>query len=81
MKLKDLDIDEDIIDLSSDASASSSSKVHVVSEYSSTDLTAIFRSFASEDGGEELQATEMPRSIPVYEHEDMPGRKPRISFT
>ena len=73
MKAKDIDLDGDIIDLSSDASASSNPKVRVVKEYTAKDLTAIFRSFAGEDGGK-LQATDLPRSIPVYEHEDMPGR-------
>ncbi|KAI4605090.1 hypothetical protein J4E83_010825, partial [Alternaria metachromatica] len=73
MKAKDIDLDGDIIDLSSDAAASSNPKVRVVKEYTAEDLTAIFRSFAGdgEDGGK-LQATDLARSIPVYEHEDMP---------
>jgi len=74
MKAKDIDLDGDIIDLSSDAAASSNPKVRVVKEYTAEDLTAIFRSFAGEDGGKLQQATDLPRSIPVYEHEDMPGR-------
>ena len=76
-KLNDLDLDGDIIDLSSDASASSNSKVRVVKRYTAEDLTVIFRSFAGEDEEPELQDMDMPRSIPVYEHEDMPGRIPR----
>lgn len=75
MKLKDIDLDEDIIDLSSDASASLSSKVRVVKQYTAEDLTAIFGSFAGEEGDQELQATRLPKSIPVYEHDDMPGRE------
>jgi hypothetical protein len=74
MKLNDLDLDGDIIDLSNDASASSSGRVRVVREYTAEDLTAIFQAFAGEDGVE-LQDTDIPRSIPVYEHEDMPGRR------
>ncbi|KAG9187160.1 hypothetical protein G6011_05031 [Alternaria panax] len=72
MKLTDVDLDADIIDLSSDASASSSSRVRVVKEYTAEDLTAIFWSFAGEDGAE-LQDTHLPKSTPVYEHADMPG--------
>ncbi|KAH8637113.1 hypothetical protein IG631_08948 [Alternaria alternata] len=64
MKLNDLDLDGDIIDLSSDASASSSGRVRVVREYTAEDLTAIFQAFAGEDGVE-LQDTDIPRSIPV----------------
>jgi hypothetical protein len=75
MKLKDIDLDQDIIHLSRDASASLSSKVRVVKHYTTEDLTATFRAFAGEDGDEELQATGLPRSIPVYEHDDMPGRE------
>lgn len=75
MKLNNLDLNQDIIDLSNDASASSGSKVRVVKHYTAEDLTAIFRTFAGEDGEEEHQDMALPRSIPVYEHEDMPGRK------
>ena len=74
MKAKDIDLDGDIIDLSSDAAASSNPKVRVVKEYTAEDLTAIFNSFAGEEDGGKLQATDLPKSIPVYEHEDMPGR-------
>jgi alkylated DNA repair protein alkB family protein 1 len=71
MKLKDIDLDENIIDLTSDTSTSSDPKVRVVKLYTGEDLNAIFRSFA----GEALQAADLPRSTPVYEHSDMPGRK------
>jgi alkylated DNA repair protein alkB family protein 1 len=75
MKLKDLDRDQEIIDLSSDASASSSSKVRVVKQYAAEDLTATFRAFAGEDA--KLENMGLLNPIPVYEHEDMPGRSPK----
>jgi hypothetical protein len=72
IKLKELDQDQDIINLSSDASASSNSKVHVVRKYAAQDLTATFRAFAGED--ETIEDLDLPVSIPVYEHDDMPGK-------
>ncbi|KAH7397185.1 oxidoreductase [Pyrenochaeta sp. MPI-SDFR-AT-0127] len=71
MKLKELDQDQEIIDLSSDASAQSNSKVHVVKEWKGNDLTASFRSFAGQD--EDLQDLNVPESVSAYEHEHMPG--------
>jgi hypothetical protein len=72
MKVKELDRDRDIIDLSSDASASSNNKVHVVKEYAAGDLAVTFLAFAGED--ENLEDLDLPASIPAYEHEDMPGK-------
>ena len=72
MKLKELDRDQDIIDLSSDTSASSNRKVHVVKEYAAEDLTATFLAFAGKD--ENIEDLDLPASMPVYEHEDMPGK-------
>jgi hypothetical protein len=78
MKSKALDQDQDIIDLSSDAAASSNSKVRVIKEYAAQDLTATFRAFAGEDA--ELEHIRLSSSIPVYEHEDMPGKALLIVF-
>lgn len=71
MKLKELDQDQDIIDLANDASTSSSS-IRVVKTWKGEDLTASFLSFAAPDG--QLQDLVVPDSIPVYEHNDMPGK-------
>ncbi|KAF5854186.1 hypothetical protein GGP41_006948 [Bipolaris sorokiniana] len=73
MKLNALNNDPDIIDLAShDASASTTStKVHVVKEYATKDLTAIFQAFAGQDVA--LDVITIPDSVPVYEHDDMPG--------
>ena len=75
MKLNALNNDPDIIDLAShDASASTTStKVHVVKEYATKDLTAIFQAFAGQDVA--LDVITIPDSVPVYEHDDMPGRE------
>jgi alkylated DNA repair protein alkB family protein 1 len=72
MKLKELDQDQEIVDLSSDASAASSSRVRVVREYAAENLTAAFRAFAGDDA--DLRGLDMSAAIPVYEHEDMPGK-------
>jgi hypothetical protein len=71
MKLKELDQDQVIIDLSSNAAASANSKVRVVRQYAYQDLAAAFSTFADDDA--KLHQLDMPTSIPVYEHEDMPG--------
>ncbi|KNG47879.1 oxidoreductase domain-containing protein [Stemphylium lycopersici] len=73
MKLNDLSKDQDIIDLSSSMSASSNSKMRVVREYAVEELTATFRAFAGEGAAADLGDMHIPASIPVYEHEDMPG--------
>lgn len=74
MKLQHLDHDPEIIDLSRDLSADPKTKVRIVKELDADGLTATFRSFAGSDvalNGLESMATS---SIPVYEHDDMPGR-------
>ncbi|ENH99190.1 hypothetical protein COCC4DRAFT_66729 [Bipolaris maydis ATCC 48331] len=73
MKLDALNNDPDIVDLAShDASASTTNtKVHVVKEYATKDLTAIFQAFAGQ--GVALDDMTIPDSVPVYEHDDMPG--------
>jgi hypothetical protein len=71
MKLKELDQDQEIIDLSCDTSASSNGKVRVVKEYAAEDLIATFRAFAGEDA--KLEDIRVSSSTPVYEHENMPG--------
>ena len=72
MALQQLNEDPGIIDMSSHATASSNSKVHVVKQHATEQLTATFRAFA----GQELvaQDLDLPSSTAVYEHEDMPGR-------
>jgi alkylated DNA repair protein alkB family protein 1 len=67
MKSKELDQDQEIVDC-----ASPNSKVRVVREYAADDLTATFRDFAGENA--DLRGLALPGSIPVYEHEDMPGK-------
>jgi alkylated DNA repair protein alkB family protein 1 len=71
MKLKDLDQDPDIVDLPKDLPTSAKSKVRIVEEWRGQDLTATFRAFSGQDG---QVYTGLPSTIPVYEHEDMPGR-------
>ena len=80
MKLPELNKDQDIVDLSSNMSASSNSKMRVVREYVVEDLTAIFQAFAGEEGAADLGDMNIPASIPVYEHEDMPGRENNFTF-
>ena len=74
MKLDVLNKDQDIVDLSSDDALTSdaSSTVRLVKEYAANDLTAIFRAFPGPDVY--LQDMDIPASVPVYEHRDMPGR-------
>ena len=69
MTLKELDQDCEIIDLSSDVSESSSSRVRIVEEWRSEDLITTFGAFAGDHA--QLDA---PTKIPVYEHEDMLGK-------
>ena len=72
MKSEELDQDQEIVDLPSDACASPNSKVRIVREYAADDLTATCRDFAGEHA--DLRDLALPGSIPVYEHEDMPGK-------
>lgn len=67
-----LDQDQDIVDLSNDLQQSSSSKVRVVRCLDNDALANTFRAFAGEDA--HLQGCAPATSIPVYEHEDMPGK-------
>ncbi|CAO2658319.1 Nn.00g060420.m01.CDS01 [Neocucurbitaria sp. VM-36] len=68
MKIKELDQDPDIIDLSSDGSGLPGNKIRVVKEWTRENLTSTFRTFAGHNGEFDL-----PPIIPVYEHEDIPG--------
>ncbi|KAL7775803.1 hypothetical protein CFE70_009647 [Pyrenophora teres f. teres 0-1] len=72
MGLQQLNQDTEIIDIRDRATASSNSKVHVVKQHEVDQLTATFRAFAGQDVV--AQDLDLPSSIPVYEHEDMPGR-------
>jgi hypothetical protein len=71
MKLKDLDRDPDILDLSNEPPTSAKSKLRVVEEWRGEDLTAIFRAFGGQDADMD---DEVPERVLVFEHEDMPGR-------
>ncbi|KAF1829657.1 hypothetical protein BDW02DRAFT_509420 [Decorospora gaudefroyi] len=70
-KWKELGQDEDIVDLTNPKSASSNNKVHVVNEYTAEELATTFRAFAGKD--DDLEHVDLPTSILVYEHEDLPG--------
>ncbi|KAE8857580.1 hypothetical protein PTNB73_08828 [Pyrenophora teres f. teres] len=72
MGLQQLNQDTEIIDIRDRATASSNSKLHVVKQHEVDQLTATFRAFAGQDVV--AQDLDLPSSIPVYEHEDMPGR-------
>ncbi|KAE8854919.1 hypothetical protein PTNB29_09170 [Pyrenophora teres f. teres] len=71
MGLQQLNQDTEIIDIRDRATASSNSKLHVVKQHEVDQLTATFRAFAGQDVV--AQDLDLPSSIPVYEHEDMPG--------
>ncbi|KAI0577709.1 2OG-FeII-Oxy-2 domain-containing protein [Pyrenophora tritici-repentis] len=71
MGLEQLNQDTEIIDITDYATASSNSNVHVVEQHAAEQLTATFRAFAGQDVV--AQELDLPSSIPVYEHEDMPG--------
>ena len=71
MGLEQLNQDTEIIDMSSQETASLNNKVRVVKQHEAEQLTATFRAFA----GQDMVALDpdLPSSMPVYEHEDMPG--------
>lgn len=71
MGLAQLHQDTEIIDISSQETASLNNKVRVVEQHEAEQLTATFRAFA----GQDMVALDpdLPSSMPVYEHEDMPG--------
>lgn len=71
MKLNDLDHDADIVDLPAALSTSANSDVRIVDEWRRDDLIAMFRAFS---GHEAHLYDDMPSTVPVYEHKDMPGR-------
>lgn len=68
---KDLDLDPDIVDLSSDPQADVKSKLRVVETWEPTRLTASFRAFIGAEGELSMQHQTSPTR--VYEHVDMPG--------
>ena len=78
MRLDDLNRDQDIIDLSGEnaSGAVNNHKIHLVKEYSAKELDPIFRAFAGQDVS--LQDMDIPVSVPVFEHSDLPGRKPEF---
>ncbi|KAF2123551.1 oxidoreductase [Dothidotthia symphoricarpi CBS 119687] len=71
MKMKDLDQDVEIVDLSRHISTLLDSKVRVVKHLSMTDLMSAFQAFARQDL--DIESVETSSDVPVYEHEDMPG--------
>jgi alkylated DNA repair protein alkB family protein 1 len=75
IKLEALNNDPDIVHLAGDdASApAANTKVHLIKEYAAKDLTATFYAFAGQDA--QLGHMSIPTSVPVYEHDDMPGRE------
>lgn len=69
MKLKELDRDQGIIDVSSHESDLSSKRVRIVKSLAREDLASLYTTFAGEN-----REFDSPSTIPVYEHEDMPGK-------
>ena len=72
MKLDDLEQDSTIIDLSSHPPTSLHGKVRIVTEWHREDVVAAFRAFGDEEIPDLDSAA--TSSVPVYEHQDMPGR-------
>lgn len=69
IKSPDLERDPAIVDLERDIGPPLPSKLRIVDQLDTQRLTATFRRFGG-DNAEPAQASK----IPVYEHEDMPGR-------
>lgn len=63
MKLKELDQDQDIVDISEHSDISATSKIRIVRYMDSKDLDKTFQAFAGHDGYTSSQPT---TSIPVY---------------
>lgn len=72
MKLKDLDQDAEIVDLrGSDLPDEMKSKLSTVRQIELEPLRRAFQEFA----GADLGGNYFEESVPVYEHEDMPGKE------
>lgn len=72
MKLKELDLDEDIIDPTDGRELSANSKLRIARHLNGESLAAAFRDYASTDST--YDAPELVAPVSVYEHDDMPGK-------
>lgn len=70
MKSEHLEKDPDILDPEHHLPAHLHGRLRVVEEWDLWRLTATFRRFSGDHGVEPIQSAKLP----VYEHEDMPGR-------
>lgn len=77
MKAKDLDTDAGLIDLTQTSQDCLPKGVRVVRELDMTELTDTFHAFAGVDVNTNDQFQENAFEIPIYEHEDVPGKNPR----
>ena len=73
MTPKELDLDADIVDLTGDLDALPS-KVRLIDHVGAEDLKAAFRTFAGSDAEGDLRTLDAVHAVPIYEHEDLPGR-------
>lgn len=74
IKAKDLDTDPDLIDLPQTSKDRLPQGVRVVRELEATGLAETFRVFAGADAKASDQPQDPASKIPIYEHEDMPGK-------
>jgi alkylated DNA repair protein alkB family protein 1 len=74
MKLQELDLDDDIVDLSTEPHSPLLSKVRVVEHVEAEDLRAAFRAFAGDAIDGKPYEPDSIQTLPMYEHKDMPGR-------
>jgi alkylated DNA repair protein alkB family protein 1 len=72
MKPKELEKDEDIVDLAND-DAALPEKVRIVRELDIKTLSSAFRAFAGTETDDKLFDQLPTAPIAVYEHDDMPG--------
>jgi len=73
MKPKDLEEDQNIVDLTVVQQDALPEKVRVIKNLEIDQLKDAFRTFAGNNASDQLQHRHFEPSIAFYEHEDMPG--------
>lgn len=69
-KLRDLNQDDQLIDLTDIVPSALSDKVRIIDYLSHNDLERTFQSFASGS----MACLDSDKQIPIFEHVDMPGK-------
>ena len=81
MKPKDLEEDQNIVDLTVVQQDALPEKVRVIKNLEIDQLKDAFRTFAGNNASDQLQHLHFEPSIAVYDHEDMPGNISTVLFS